>query len=105
MSDTIKFNEKDLLSYNQITKFEEINFADISQQLICGHLEVVTTTDTFFKVRATQTNKRFRFVFSKPKPDGSGNTVTGFSQTYFSIKGNNYEGEALPGHNVGIQCL
>ncbi len=99
MSKAINVKEEDLTLDGESLNLDEVNNSSAVQQMVCGHLEVVTTTNTYFEVKATQNGRRFRFVFSK------NGKVTAMSGIYSSIAGNKYSGTARPGHNVGIQCI
>lgn len=105
MEKATHINEEDLSIENIVPDTKEIKGIgeDAEDKNVCGHLQVVRTTDTYFEVRATQNGRRFRFVFSVR--NNGRTTVTSIGPTISTIRGRNYSGTARRGRNVGIQCL
>lgn len=96
-------NEEDLPISKEEVDLDNLEISTTEQQLVCGHLEVIETTDRYFKVKATQNGRRFRFVFSKL--ENNRRIVTSMGSPYTTIAGNFYDATARPGHNSGINCI
>lgn len=99
---TILFEEDDFENENENLEFDEEKDFDNSsatEKSICGHLEVISSYPRAVTVLATQTGRRFRWVWSRNR------RVTSISGTIVTISGKQYRATSGTQITIGINCI
>ncbi|RKN78731.1 hypothetical protein [Ulvibacterium marinum] len=99
MKETILVNQVHLPTNQDDLQLCDIDIPESKEDVICGHLQIVTKSDSYLKIKTTESGKKFRVVFF------INNRITALSVIYTSISGNNYQITAKKGHAIGIECV
>lgn len=99
MKETILVKQVHLPIEKHEVALSDVEIPSSEGQTVCGHLQIITKTKAYVKIRANENDKKFRLVFFR------NNNVMALTVAYRTMTGNEYQVTAREGYSIGILCV